>query len=181
MRIRVTSCHGVGTGSGFVVDSRTIVTARHVVEGAGTVEVETWDGSQLDVAESRQAQLVDLGLIHLATPTDIPSLHVADIDPAEGDDVVAIGYPEGHQLAPTSGDVLGYFSDLRYGTLGRIMRFTAPIEPGNSGGPLLAASGDVVGVVYATDRSSGESLAVPAASVRRLLEGTFDPTVVEGC
>lgn len=181
VRIRVVSCAGVGTGSGFLVDPTTIITARHVVEGASTIEVETWDGTDLVVAEAQEAQLVDLGIIRLATPVDIAPLAVALDDPAEGGNVVAIGYPEGHQLKSTDGNVLGYFNDVRYGSLGRIMRFTAPIKSGNSGGPLLSAEGDVVGVVYAIDLGNEDSLAVPAASVTRLLDGAFEPRTVVAC
>lgn len=181
VRIRVVSCAGVGTGSGFLVDPTTIITARHVVEGASTIEVETWDGTDLAVAEAQEAQLVDLGIIRLATPVDIAPLAVALADPHQGGDVVAIGYPEGNQLKSTDGEVLGYFNDVQYGSLGRIMRFTSPIKPGNSGGPLLSAEGDVVGVVYAIDLDNEDSLAVPAASIMRLLDGAFEPTTVAAC
>ena len=181
VRIRVVSCEGVGTGSGFLVDSTTIITARHVVEGASTIEVETWDGNDLDVSEAQEAQLVDLGIIRLAAPADIAALVVALDDPDEDANVVAIGYPEGDQLKSTDGNVLGYFNDVQYGSLGRIMRFTAPIKPGNSGGPLVSGEGEVVGVVYAVDLHNEDSLAVPAASLTRLLDGAFEPTTVTAC
>lgn len=181
VRIRVVSCAGVGTGTGFLIDNATIITARHVVADARKIQVETWDGKDLEVAEARQASVVDLGIIKLAAPIDVPPLVVSATESQPKDRVFAIGYPEGNELKTTEGTVLGYFNDMRYGSLGRIMRFTAPIKPGNSGGPLLSLEGEVVGVVYAIDLNNQDSLAVPAATLRRLIEGDYEPAVVRPC
>jgi S1-C subfamily serine protease len=181
VRIRVVSCAGVGTGSGFLIDGTTVITARHVVEDARTIQVETWDGKDLGVAEAQEAHTVDLGIIKLASPTDVPALEVSAVEPEPNDPVFAVGYPEGNELRTTEGSVIGYFDDVRYGSLGRIMRFTASIKPGNSGGPLLSAEGSVVGVVYAIDLRNEDSLAVPALTLRRLIEGEYRPTVVTPC
>jgi S1-C subfamily serine protease len=175
------SCAGVGTGSGFLIDSTTVITARHVVEDARKIQVETWDGRDLGVAEAQEAHTVDLGIIKLASPTDVPALEVSAVEPEANDPVFAVGYPEGNELKPTEGSVTGYFDDVRYGSLGRIMRFTASLKPGNSGGPLLSAEGSVVGVVYAIDLRNEDSLAVPALTLRRLIEGEYRPTVVTPC
>jgi S1-C subfamily serine protease len=181
VRIRIVSCEGVGIGSGFLINSTTIITARHVVEDAGKIQVETWDGKDLGVAEAQEAHTVDLGIIKLASPTDVPALEISDVDAKEHDEVFAIGYPEGKEMKTTEGSIIGYFDDARYGSLGRIMRFDAPIKPGNSGGPLLSADGSVVGIVYAVDLQNGDSLAIPVAMLRRLVEGEYEPTVVTPC
>jgi S1-C subfamily serine protease len=174
VRIRTVSCEGIGIGSGFLVDDTTIITARHVVEGASTVEVETWDGRVLVVSDVRQAQVIDLGVITVENAAGQPALTLADADVSVAAGVFAVGYPEGNAQATTEGHVLSFFSDTRYGTLGEIMRFDAPIKPGNSGGPLTSADNEVVGVVYAVDLHNGDSLAVPVTSLRRLLDSGTD-------
>lgn len=182
VRIRSVSCEGVATGSGFLVDGGTmVITARHVVEGASEVEVETWDGQNLDIGTVRQGHLVDLGVVSLRSHANEPSLNLASDGPTANSPVFAVGYPEGNKLSTVDGSVLGYFNDIRYGNLGRIMRFSAAIKPGNSGGPLTSADGLVVGVVYAIDTQTNDALAVPVDSVRRLLAGEFDLTDVEPC
>src|SRR4051812_42972869 len=48
LRVRNISCAGVATGSGFAVDQHTIITNRHVLEGAAVLELNTWDGASID-------------------------------------------------------------------------------------------------------------------------------------
>src|SRR5262249_44927121 len=64
LRVRNISCAGVATGSGFAVDQHTIITNRHVLEGAAVLELNTWDGTSLDadVDEASTGRLVDIGV-----------------------------------------------------------------------------------------------------------------------
>ena len=66
VRIRSTTCQGMGTGSGFLLDANTIVTNRHVVEGATTIEVETYLGEDLVVNGASQCSIADLAADALA-------------------------------------------------------------------------------------------------------------------
>ena len=137
-RIRSQSaCEGVGVGSSFLISGHRLVTARHVVVGASDLEIEGWDGTTVQKVRNRQATWADLAVVDVRT--ERPVLDLALADPSKGNAVYAYGYPSGHQLTVSSGRVLGYTKDVELGNLGRIMQFSAHIEPGNSGGPLVDA------------------------------------------
>jgi S1-C subfamily serine protease len=95
--------------------------------------------------------------------------------------VTAYGYPSAHQLTMTSGRVLGYSKDVQLGNLGRVMKFSAHIEPGNSGGPLVDTTGRVVGVVYATEIATGDGLAVPVSTLKDTLSDPHGLKDVQPC
>jgi S1-C subfamily serine protease len=180
LRIRSqSSCEGVGVGSSFVISNDRLVTARHVVAGASNLEVETWDGETVSTLSSRQATWADLAVVKLSinrTP-----LSLAAADPTVGSRVYAYGYPSAHQLTVTSGRVLGYTENVELGNLGRIMRFSAHIEPGNSGGPLVDSLGRVIGVVYAIETATHDGLAVPVSTLRETLTDSHGLEDVQPC
>ncbi|MBP3959530.1 tetratricopeptide repeat protein [Gemmata sp. G18] len=158
-----------GTGSGFLVGTqRLIATNYHVVAKAYSAHIVLPDKTKVAVvgvaAFDRDA---DLALLALVGQVDASPLELAEGGlPAVGAKVYAIGNPLG--LANTLSD--GLVSGHRQ--IDRIteIQTTAPISPGSSGGPLLAADGKVVDVTTATFRS-GQNLnfAVPASSVAHLL------------
>lgn len=163
VRVRNVGCDRVGTGSGVVLGPDVIATNRHVVEGAQRLEVTTWDGQTFPVEVVTVASEADLALARvtgLDTPGAVPAARAA----LAGDRVFAIGYPGGRSITTTSG--------LIEGEVGRseaaVLRFTAEVRPGNSGGPLLNRRGELVGVVYAVELLSGRGLAVPAAELAAL-------------
>jgi len=139
------------TGTGFIVSRRGhALTNAHVVEGCSEVR------TRLPLAESSVTPVVatdgsnDLAL--LALPSPPPILSVASFREGrgirQGDTIVALGFPLHGLLASganlTTGNVsalAGVRDDARY------LQITAPVQPGNSGGPLLDQSGNVVGVV----------------------------------
>src|SRR6185437_11037560 len=100
----------------------------------------------------------DLAVVHLKNPpqplTVLKLAHGAD--PQQGDDVVAIGHPKGYAFTVSTGIVSGLrtYEDIPEGVRefndfaddGRWIQTTAPITHGNSGGPLLNARGEVIGV-----------------------------------
>lgn len=143
------------TGTGFYINRENIVTAAHVVEGCRQMELT--DGTALDVIRSEP----ELDLAVLKVPGEAAVLFEPgesdvwleispELDARLGETVTALGFPYlgrfGQGLTVTGGNV----SALPGGTFGdsQIM-ISAPVQPGNSGGPLLNGDGEVIGVVVA--------------------------------
>jgi hypothetical protein len=141
----------IGTGSGFVVSAKGhIVTNDHVVAKCGQMRVRHLGADSMAAKVVVRDSANDLAVIQIAqAPAAIAVLRSgAEIRP--GDGVVAIGFPLAGLLAEdanvTTGGVsalAGLRNDQRY------LQISAPVQPGNSGGPLLDFGGNVVGVVSA--------------------------------
>jgi S1-C subfamily serine protease len=167
MRVRNRLCDGVATGSGFAVGARRLVTNRHVVEGAEELQLDAWDGRSISVAVHRVAYLHDLALIETLDPLPrVAPLAVGDPEP--GARVTAVGFPRGGPLTQTRGRVVDRVPGV-LGERGRVLRISARVTHGNSGGPLLDAAGKVAGVVYAGETRTGYGLAIPVSTLRGML------------
>jgi serine protease Do len=143
------------SGTGFYINRDYLVTAAHVVEGC--VRMELSDATALEVVRSEP----DLDLAVLKVPGDPAVLFEPgesdvwlelspQLDAKLGETVTALGFPYlgrfGQGLTVTGGNV----SALPGGTFGQSqIMISAPVQPGNSGGPLLNADGEVIGVVVA--------------------------------
>lgn len=186
VRIRSQTCEGLGVGSGFLIDETTIVTNRHVVEGAEVLEVETSEGESLTVDVASQGLLADLAVVRLSEPMAMGSsvsatAELAPANPEPGDALRAVGYPGGGGLTVTEGSVEDFKADPRLGNLSKVIRSDVAIEPGNSGGPAVNDDDQVVGVIYAIEVDSEKSLIVPVDTLRRLLDDTEGVEAVESC
>lgn len=186
VRIRSETCEGFGVGSGFLIDDRTIVTNRHVVEGADILEVETSEGETLTVDVASQGLLADLAVVRLADGMDvgasvIDTAVLAPENPEPGDDLRAVGYPGGGPLEVTEGTVEDFKADPRLGNLSKVIRSDVAIQPGNSGGPAVNDDDQVVGVVYAIEIDTEKSLIVPVETLQRLLDDAEGTEAVEPC
>lgn len=189
VRIRSQTCEGLGVGSGFLIDSTTIVTNRHVVEGAETLEVETSEGVDLTVEVANQGLLADLAVVRLAASSsmedvmgeDVAHATLAPVNPEPGDEIRAFGYPEGGVLTVTEGEVEDYVADPQLGNLSKVIRSEVEIHPGNSGGPAINERNEVIGVVYAIEVATEKSLIVPVDTLQRLLQNDDGVELVEGC
>jgi len=130
------------TGSGFAIQSQRIITNAHVIAGCKRIDIDDrGQGKVLAVDNS-----VDLALLEVSVAG--PSARLRDGRVRQGERVTVVGYPfagilsDGPQV--TSGNVTalaGLANDTRY------TQISAPVQPGNSGGPVLDQSGNVVGVV----------------------------------
>ena len=134
------------TGTGFYIDTAELVTAAHVVAGCQRMELS--DGAVLNVLAAND----DLDLAVLSSPEQSGTWLELSADAAArlGEPVTALGYPYlgqfGQGLTVTGGNV----SALPGGTFGETqLMISAPVQPGNSGGPLLNGDGAVIGVVVA--------------------------------
>jgi S1-C subfamily serine protease len=152
-----------GRGSGVVVDENgSILTSLHVINGAQTVDVRFFDGS---TAQARVVQTQpdrDLALIQVQHLPDgvQPATLGGGVSP--GDRVMAIGAPFGLEASATAGIVSAIgrrFTVASTGqTLDNMIQFDAPVNPGNSGGPLIDMQGHVVGIVAGIVNPTGQNV-----------------------
>jgi S1-C subfamily serine protease len=143
-------------GSGVViVDRGTILTSLHVVAGAGRIRVVFADGLESDAKLVGQHPENDLAVLQADTvPDDLAAATMRpSADLAPGDVVVAVGFPFGIGPSVSAGVVSGLRREYRapHGErlLSDLIQFDAAVNPGSSGGPLLNAAGEVVGIVTA--------------------------------
>ncbi len=136
-------------GTGFAV-SKTghIVTNNHVIHGCvGSIYGTLPGGSRMTLRVVSTDETNDLALLQAPTTfEDIATLRATGIH--SGDAIVAIGYPYHGLLSSDFTVTTGIVSSLS-GVLNdsRYLQISAPVQPGNSGGPLFDMSGDVVGIV----------------------------------
>jgi S1-C subfamily serine protease len=140
--------HLLGNGTGFLVSGEGhIVTNNHVAATCATLRVklgDTYFPAQL-VASDKQN---DLALLKVNDPTSTPVRLRENPRVRLGENVISIGYPLQGIVASSLNLTTGTISALAgLGDDARVIQFSAPIQPGNSGGPLLDQSGNVVGVV----------------------------------
>lgn len=144
----------VGTGV-VIVDTGTILTNLHVVVGAPRLEVEFADGSVSEATIAGLQPEQDLAVLQAKTiPDDLKAATMRSTsDLSVGDAVVAVGFPFGIGPTATAGIVSGLRREFRSPEgkrlLTNLIQFDAAANPGNSGGPLVTAEGEVVGIVTA--------------------------------
>jgi S1-C subfamily serine protease len=143
-----------GIGSGVViVDSGIILTNMHVIAGANRIEVEFDDGTESEATVIGVRPEHDLAVLQAKKlPDDLPAATLrSTADLAPGDEVVAVGFPFGIGPSVSAGVISGlrrdYFSPKGKRVLTNLIQFDAAANPGNSGGPLVTADGEVVGIV----------------------------------
>lgn len=151
-----------GTGSGVViVDDGTILTNLHVVAGASRVTVTFSDGSESEADLVGAHPENDLAVIRARKiPDDLPPATLGSTAALRpGDEVVAVGFPFGIGPSVSAGVISGLNREFRSPqgkrVLTRLIQFDAAANPGNSGGPLVTMSGEVVGIVTAILNPSG--------------------------
>lgn len=167
VRIRNINCLGLDIGSGFAIDAHTLLTNRHVLAGASELEVSTWDGHDERVAAASVGRLVDLGVVQV--DGTLPYHAYVHARPVPGERVQVVGFPLGGPETFSYGRIVGFVSGADLGVPGKVMRLTANVQPGNSGGPVLDSKGRVVGIVYAIELATGYGLAIPLSTLRTLI------------
>jgi S1-C subfamily serine protease len=179
VRIRALGCSRLGTGSGFVLDDGLIVTNRHVVGQPREVTISTWDGRSFDAVVEGIALDADLAVIKVIG-AELPVATLRDDPVTVGEAIAVIGYPGGGPATITTGKVLGFTAGPMLGESAPAIVVDAEVRQGNSGGPLIDANGEVVGVIFALSRETGDGLAVPVGVLLERLE-TRGFTSPEGC
>lgn len=143
-------------GSGVViVDKGIILTNLHVVAGGNRLGVVFADGTESEATVIGMQPENDLAVIQAKTlPDDLmPATLRSTADLAPGDQIVAVGFPFGIGPSASAGVISGLqrVHRSRDGTrdLVNLIQFDAAVNPGSSGGPLVTADGEVVGIVTA--------------------------------
>jgi len=144
----------MSTGTGVVIlDNGTILTNIHVVQDAQRIGVTFSEGLEADAVVVGMRPEDDLAVLKAQTiPDDLQAATLqstADLRP--GDHVTAVGFPFGMGPSTSSGVVSGLRREFRSPEgkrlLTNLIQFDAAVNPGNSGGPLVNATGEVVGIV----------------------------------
>ncbi len=169
-----------GSGSGFVIDKAGhILTNFHVVQGADTVKVTLFDGSQHAARVVGADAANDVAVLQIGAPADklVPVTFGDSSRVMVGQKILALGNPFGLERTLTSGIVSSLERSLKSvngRTIRGIIQTDAAVNPGNSGGPLLNSHGEVIGmntaIVSHVGQSAGISFAVPINGIRRILD-----------
>lgn len=163
-----------GIGSGFLIaPDGFALTNSHVVQGRTRLKATTEEGDTLDADLIGDDPATDLALIRLAA-RELPHTELGFSDSLQvGQLVIAVGNPFGFRSTVSTGVVsaLGRAMRSREGRLiENVVQHTAPLNPGNSGGPLVDSRGRVVGVNTAIiAMAQGLGFAVPGNTARWVL------------
>jgi S1-C subfamily serine protease len=141
------------SGAGVVINAQgAILTARHVVAGASTIQVTYADGTKTTATVSTDEPQNDIAVLASAQQPQTIVPAVIGGGARVGDAVFAVGHPLGLVDSLTAGVVSGLNRSIPIPggtTLNGLIQFDAAVNPGSSGGPLLNRNGQVIGIVSA--------------------------------
>ena len=172
-------------GSGFIIDEDGIVvTNNHVIGSAKEITVTLKDGRELSAELLGSDEKTDLAVLRIETDTALPAVAWGDSDKARvGDWVLAVGNPFGLGGTATVGIVSARGRDIGAGPYDDFIQVDAPINSGNSGGPLFDQSGRVIGVntaIYSPNGGNvGIGFAIPAELAKQVVAQLHEKGSVE--
>ncbi|MBZ9735431.1 MULTISPECIES: DegQ family serine endoprotease [unclassified Mesorhizobium] len=162
-------------GSGFIVSADgTIVTNNHVIDGASSIKVTLDDGTELPAKLVGHDAKHDLAVLKIKADKPLPTVKWGDSSKLmTGDQVLAIGNPFGIGTTVTAGIVSARGRDLHSGPFDDFIQIDAPINHGNSGGPLVDIHGNVIGIntaIYSPNGGSvGVGFAIPSDQAQKVV------------
>ncbi len=161
----------LGAGSGFVIaPDGYLVTNSHVATGAKRIEASFMDGKRLEARLVGKDSSTDLALLNV-TASGLAYANLGDSSELRvGQLVIAMGNPYGFESTVSTGVISALGRTLRSQEgrlIENIIQHTAPLNPGNSGGPLLDSRGRVVGVNTAIiAMAQGIGFAIPSSTAK---------------
>ena len=162
-------------GSGFVISSDGyIVTNNHVIDNAISIKVTLDDGSEVPAKLIGADPKSDLAVLKIEPKKPLATVAWGDSDRLNaGDQILAIGNPFGIGTTVTAGIVSARGRDLHSGPYDDFIQIDAPINHGNSGGPLVDLEGKVVGIntaIYSPNGGSvGVGFAIPSDQAQKVV------------
>jgi len=169
-------------GSGFIIDpSGYVVTNNHVIGNAEEITVIVNQDQKYPAKLIGRDAKTDLALLKIDAGKPLPYVSFGNSDAAEvGDWVVAVGNPFGLGGTVTAGILSARGRDLNSGPFDDFLQVDAPINRGNSGGPLFNAQGKVIGINSAIISPNGGSVGVGFAIPASLAEPVVEQLRVGG-
>ena len=172
-------------GSGIVLTSDGyIVTNAHVVEGSCRAKITLWNDAEYDALLVGYDSRSDIAVLKIETTGLIPAVFCDATDLAVGDQVVAIGNPLGREFRSTmtEGIISGINRDISYnGITQTLLQISAPINEGNSGGPVFNMSGQVIGITNMKMSNNagsvtieGVGFAIPSRTVKTMADSILE-------
>jgi serine protease Do len=168
-------------GSGYIIDAKGyVVTNNHVIQDAEEITVVLHDESRLPAKVVGRDAKTDIAVLKVEPGAlTLPAVKFGDSDAIRvGDWVIAIGNPFGFGGTVTAGIISARGRDINAGPYDDFLQTDAPINRGNSGGPMFNLDGEVVGMATAIFSPSGGSVgigfAIPANSVKPVIQQLID-------
>ena len=163
-------------GSGFIIDSSgLVVTNNHVIDGADSITVILQDDTNLPATVVGRDKKTDLAVLKVTTKKPLTAVSFGDSDKVRvGDWILAIGNPYGLGGTVTSGIISARARDIQSGPYDEYLQTDAPINRGNSGGPMFDMDGNVVGINTAIFSPSGGSIGIGFAIPSSLAKNIVD-------
>jgi serine protease Do len=175
-----------GVGSGAIVSADgTILTNNHVIEGADKVKVELTDKRSFDAKVVGADKLSDLAVLKIEA-NDLPFIALGDSDKVRiGDVVLAIGNPLDIGQTVTAGIISakGRRTGLSDGSFADFLQTDAPINQGNSGGPLINVSGELIGInsqILSSQGSGGGNIGIGFSIPSNMARNVMDQLIKDG-
>lgn len=183
-----------GSGSGVIFKKENgkayIITNNHVVEGASSLKVSLYDGTEVTAKLVGSDSLTDLAVLQISDDHVTKVANFGDSsDLRTGETVIAIGDPLGKDLSRTvtQGIVSGADRTVSMSTSAgetsiNVIQTDAAINPGNSGGPLLNTDGKIVGInsmKISEDDVEGIGFAIPSNDVKPIAEELLSKGQIE--
>jgi serine protease Do len=163
-------------GSGFIIDpDGYVVTNNHVIDKAEEITVTVNGGDQYSARIIGRDPKTDLAVLKIEANEPLPYVQFGDSDAAQvGDWVIAVGNPFGLGGSVSAGIISARGRDIRSGPFDDYLQVDAPINRGNSGGPLFDREAKVIGINTAIFSPSGGSVgigfAIPSAMAKTIVE-----------
>jgi serine protease Do len=161
--------------TGIVVDVKGyILTVRHVVGAEKTCKIKMLDGKEYTATVIIADIMQDLALLKIDNPKGLIALPLVKVAAKQGEEVLMIGHPSDQRWSVARGIVSATMRDIEMPNgikLKGLLQTTAPVNPGNLGGPLLNVKGEIIGIVVAVRVQTQEiGYAISAFTATAFLE-----------